>query len=177
MFTRAQKEQQVVEIKERLDKSCMVILTEYQGMKVKSLNGLRRKLKKEAASEYKVYKNTLIKRALEESNPLLEDNKNLKGPNGIVFSYEDPAATAKALYEVAKEDKSLKIKIGVMDNKILSPAELETLSKLPSRDELLGQVAATMQAPISGFVKVCAGVIRGFVNCVNEVKKQKEEQA
>jgi large subunit ribosomal protein L10 len=109
------------------------------------------------------------------SHPLLQEEQNLNGPNGIVFSYEDPAATAKVLYAAAKDDKALKIKIGVMDNKILNVAELETLSKLPSRQELLGQVAATMQAPISGFVNVCAGVIRGFVNCVNEVKKQKEQ--
>jgi len=175
MFTKAQKEQQVKEIQEKLGKSCMIILTEYQGMKVGSLNGLRRKLKKEANSEYKVYKNTLIKRALEEGNPILQDENNLKGPNGIVFSYEDPAATAKVLYEIAKDDKLLKIKLGVMDNKILDADELETLSKLPSRTELLGMVAATMQAPISGMVNVCAGVIRGFINCVNEVKKQKEQ--
>ena len=74
-----------------------------------------------------------------------------------------------------KNDK-FKLKIGLMGDRILTRKDLDALSKLPSREVMLATLLGTMKAPISGMVNVCAGVIRGFVNCVNEVKKQKESQ-
>ena len=174
MLTRKQKEAMVTDIKKKIEKANMIIVTEYQGMTVGEISELRKKLKLEANAEYKVYKNTLVKRALPDDNPLLEDENILTGPNGLVFAYDDPVAPAKVIVEIAKKNEKFKIKKGVLDNKVLTVEEIKTLSELPGREEMLAIVLATMQAPISGFVNVCAGVIRGFVNVLNEIKKQKE---
>ncbi|MDD5089690.1 MAG: 50S ribosomal protein L10 [Candidatus Wallbacteria bacterium] len=177
MQSKKQKADLLDQIKEKLSRSKMIMLAEYQGMTVEQISELRRKLKTSCQSEYKVYKNTFVRKALDKDNPLLSKEDLLSGPNGLIFSYGDPASTAKVVSECAGKFSKLKIKAGVLQNRLLSAADIDSLSKLPSRDILLAQVLGTMQAPITGFVTVCSGVIRGFVNCVSEIKKQKEAQA
>lgn len=170
-----QKTEQIENIKEKVSRCKMMIVAEYQGMNVESISNLRRRLRKEAASEYVVFKNTLLKKVLPESSALLKDPKLLKGPNGIVFSYDDPAKTAKVVTEVAGKLPKFVVKGGVLGDRKLNMAQIEALSKLPPREVVLAQVLGGMKAPITGFVTVCSGVIRGFVNCINEIKKNKEE--
>ncbi|MDD2717129.1 MAG: 50S ribosomal protein L10 [Candidatus Wallbacteria bacterium] len=175
MFNKKQKSDNVEQIRTKLQKSNLLIIAEYQGMTVENLNLLRNRLRKESKSEYTVYKNTLFKLALGKDSPLAKD-EYLTGPNGIVFSYGDQARTAKIVTEISEKNDKFKLKIGLMGDRILTRKDLEALSKLPSREVMLATLLCTMKAPISGMVNVCAGVIRGFVNCVNEVKKQKESQ-
>lgn len=160
------------ELNERFNKSTVVIVTDYKGLDVEAINQLRRKLR-EADVEYKVAKNSLLKRASEDTDvALIKDS--FKGPSAIALSYDDPVAPAKVLTDFAKENEKLEIKIGVMDGKVIDLAAIGALSSLPSREQLLSQVLSAMNAVPSSLVQALADVPRRLVNVLNAVKDQKE---
>ena len=123
-----------------------------------------RKQLREAGVNFKVYKNTLTRRAVEaaELNELAEV---LTGPNAIAFSTEDVVAPAKILNEFSKEHEALEIKAGVIEGKVTAADEIKALAELPSREGLLSMLLSVLQAPI-----------RNFALAVKAVADQKEEQ-
>lgn len=166
------KKKVVEDLKEKFATTKVVIVTDYQGLNVAQMTELRRKLS-EAGVDYKVVKNTLLTRASQGTDAeLLADV--FKGPSGIAMSFDDPVAPAKVLTEFAKENKKLGIKAGVMDGKIMDGDAITALSKLPSREELLAQVLATMNAVPTGLVRALADVPRRMMNVLNAIKDQKE---
>lgn len=167
------KKKVVAEIRDRLERSAAVVLTDYRGLNVAEATQLRRQLR-EAGVEYKVLKNTLARFAFDELG--LEDLKeDLVGPTAIAFSYDDPVAPAKILSEFAKEHKHLVVKSGVVEGKVIDTAGIMALAALPARDVLLAQVLAGFQAPVAGFVNVMQGNLRNFVRVVDAVREQKEQ--
>lgn len=165
----------VAELKEKMGASVTFILTDYRGLNVAEITKLRRKLG-EAAVEYRVVKNTLASRAarelgLEGLEPFLE------GPTAIAFSSEDPVAPAKILSEAMSANKTLKIKAGVLEGRIIGLDDIKALADLPSREELLARVVGGFQAPLYGLVNVLAGNLRNLVNVLDAIRKQKEEAA
>ena len=105
------------ELKEKFSKSKVVIVTDYQGLNVTTLNTLRRKLR-EAEIDYRVVKNTLLVRASEDTSvAVIKDF--FKGPSAVAISYDDPVMPAKVLSDFAKENKNLEIKVGVMGDRLL----------------------------------------------------------
>lgn len=167
-----EEKKKVVEgLKEKLATTKVVIVTDYKGLNVAQMTELRRKLS-EANVEYKVVKNTLLKRASEGTDAnLLTDA--FQGPSGIALSYDDPVAPAKVLTQFAKENNKLEIKAGVMDGKVMDLDAITALSKLPSREELLAQVLSAMNAVPTGLVRALADVPRRMVNVLNAIKDQK----
>lgn len=166
------KKKVVEDLKEKFATTKVVIVTDYQGLNVAQMTELRRKLS-DAGVDYKVVKNTLLTRASQGTDAeLLADV--FKGPSGIAMSFDDPVAPAKVLTEFAKENKKLGIKAGVMDGKIMDGDAITALSKLPSREELLAQVLATMNAVPTGLVRALADVPRRMMNVLNAIKDQKE---
>ena len=138
-----QKQQTINEIADKVKNSSSVVFFEYQGLTVTETNELRRKLK-EAGSEYKVYKNTLATRAL---NDLKIDVGVLEGPKAIAFS-SDAVAPIKVLADFAKKHPALELKVGIVDGNITDTEGLKALSNIPSREGLLTMLAGGMIATV-----------------------------
>jgi len=161
----------VKDIKEKFDKSKVVILTDYKGLTMSQLSKLRRKLRTIDA-EYKVFKNTLISRAIKDKSydgidPLLT------GSTAILFGYKDQVAPTKVLSEFIKENEKPGIKGGLLDGKVIDTKTITMLAKLPSREVLLGRVVGTMKAPITNFVLDCKGILNKFVYALSAIRDKK----
>jgi len=161
----------VKDIKEKFDKSKVVILTDYKGLTMSQLSKLRRKLRPIDA-EYKVFKNTLISRAIKDKaydgiDPLLT------GSTAILFGYEDQVTPTKVLSEFIKENEKPGIKGGLLDGKVIDTKTITMLAKLPSREVLLGRVVGTMKAPITNFVLDCKGILNKFVYALSAIRDKK----
>ncbi len=166
------KKQFVKELKERLEKSSVVILTDYKGLDVEAMTELRAKLR-EADVEYQVVKNTMLRLASEGTGTeAIKDS--FVGPSAIALSYDDPVAPAKVLTEFAKDNDKLEIKVGVMDGKMLDLSAIKALSDLPSRDQLLATVLSAMNAVPTSLVTALSDVPRRLVNVLQAIKDEKE---
>ncbi len=165
----------VRDIKERLKKSMVVILTDYRGLNVTEITELRRQLREEGI-EFRVVKNTLTKIAAGELGYETLDT-HLEGPTAVAFSYEDPVAAAKILSKFAKTNDKLEIKAGLLEGNILDIASIKALADLPSREVLLARVAGAFQAPLSAFASVLQGNIRNLVYVLDAVREQREKSA
>jgi len=166
------KQKIVEELAVDFGKSNIVILTDYKGLDVLAINSLRKKLR-EAGVEYKVVKNTLLIRASED-NDVAAVKDYFKGPTAIALGYDDPVTPAKVLTEFCKTNDKLEIKAGVMDGKVLDVVALKTLSNLPSKEILLGQVLSAMNGVSTGFVRALNDVPVKFLNVLQAIKDQKE---
>ena len=167
-----EKKQIVDALAEKLAHSKVVIVTDYKGIDVITMNALRRQLR-EVDVEYKVVKNSLLTRASEGTDvELIKDF--FKGPNAIAVSYENPVASAKVLTKFASENEKLEIKAGVLNGKVLDLNAIKALANLPSREVLLGQVLATMNGVPTAFVRVLSNNITQFLNVLQAVKEKKE---
>lgn len=132
-----QKASVVEEIVNKVKEANTAVIFEYQGLTVTETNELRRKLR-ETGSDYKVYKNTLAKRAMDI---LKIDLGELEGPKAIAFG-TDAIAPIKVLSDFAKDHPALQLKIGVVDGEVADEAKLKVYASVPSRDTLLTQIAA-----------------------------------
>jgi large subunit ribosomal protein L10 len=169
------KKQFVADLKERFEKSKVVILTDYKGLNVDAMTELRAKLR-EAEIEYQVIKNTMLRLASEGTDvEAIKDN--FKGPSAVALSFEDPVAPAKILTDFAKDHDKLEIKIGVMEGKVLELDGIKALSSLPSREELLATVLSAMNAVPTSLVTALSDVPRRMVNVLQAIKDQKQEEA
>ncbi len=157
---RAEKVAAVEEVAGKLASADAVIVTEYRGMKVGQLGGLRRTLR-DAGAEYKVYKNTLARRGAEQAGVDGLDEL-LVGPTGLAFVQGDAAAVAKALKDAAKTNPLLVLKGGVMSGRAMSAKDVEALADLPSRDVLLAQLAGAFQAPLTKMAGLLQALPRNF---------------
>jgi large subunit ribosomal protein L10 len=168
----SEKKKVVEHLNERLSRSCIVIVTDYKGLDVSTINDLRRKLR-EADIEYQVVKNTLLTRAASETDvDLIKDH--FKGPSAVALSYEDPVAPAKILTDFAKDHDALEIKVGVMNGRVLEVSQIKALSALPSREELLAKFLATLNAVPASFVRTLNEIPKKFLLVLSAIKDQKE---
>jgi len=167
-----EKKSIVQDLHEKFLKSKVVILTDYKGLNVTTINELRSKLR-EANIEYKVVKNTLLVRASEKTGvALIRDT--FKGPSAVALSFEDPVAPARVLTEFAKTNPHLQIKAGVLKGKLLDFRAIKALSELPSREVLLGKVLSVMNAVPTSFVRALNDVPKRLLNVLQAIKSQKE---
>jgi large subunit ribosomal protein L10 len=169
------KKQIVHLLKERLERSKVVILTDYKGLDVGTITELRGKLR-EAGIEYQVIKNTMLRRA-SEGTGIQPITDYFKGPSAIAISYDDPVTVAKILTDFAKTNAKLEIKVGIMGGKVMNVEMVKALSALPSRDVLLAMVLSTMNAVPTSLVRALSDVPRRMVNVLQAIKDQKEQQA
>lgn len=162
----------VKNLRELFSKSKVVIVTDYQGLDVMTINDLRVKLR-EAKVEYKVVKNSLLTLAAEET--LVASIKDsFKGPSAVAISYDDPVAPAKVLTEFAKAHDELEIKIGIMEDDVLDLSKIKVLSALPSRDVILAELLSVMNGIPTSFVRTLNAIPVQFLNVLQAIKKQKE---
>lgn len=168
----SEKEAIVQALHEGLSNAQIAIVADYKGLNVESFSRLRRELK-QAGAEIQVVKNTLLRRATEGTSVnAIQDH--FKGPSAICFSATDPVLPAKILTKFAETNDKFQIRVGVLEGKPLTVADLKALSELPSREELLAKVLGTLIAVPSGFVRVLSAVPRGLVNVLTAIKDQKE---
>lgn len=172
-MNRDEKATIVEELKGKFATAKIAIVTDYQGMSVPVLEGLRRELKKSTA-EIRVAKNTLLRRAV-EGTAYEEIAEACKGTTAVTMSYDDPVAPAKALVDFAKKNPQLTIRVACMDGKVLSADDLVALSKLPSKEVLLGQLLSVMNGVPTSFVRVLNGVPTNFLHALNAIGSQKEQ--
>lgn len=171
-MARSEKEAAVAEIKENIENNSIAILTKYQGITVAEVTDLRTKLREQNVT-YKVYKNTLAKRALDDLG-YSDATAYMEGPTAWAFS-TDPVAPAKALKEFGKSVKVIEMQGGILDGAPVGPEKLAQLADLPTHEQLLAQVVGTIAMPLRKFVGTLNAVPRDFVNVVDQIKKQKEE--
>lgn len=153
---RPEKVAVVAEVRDRLTAASATILTEYRGLPVSQLEALRRALTA-AGGEYKVYKNTLVRRAATECGLDVLDAL-LEGPTGLAFVQDDVAAVAKALRDFARTNPALVVKGGLLGSELLSPERTAALAELPSREVLLAQIAGAFAAPMRQFAGLLQAV-------------------
>ena len=166
------KKQIVLEIKEKMEQSKGIIFYDYRGLNVEEVTDLRNKLRAQGV-EYHVLKNSMLKRAAD----MLEISgldETFAGPTAVAFGFSDPVAPAKVLVEFVKKVKKTEIKAGVLGTKVIDVKGIEALAELPSREQLIAQLAGTLQAPISGIARSLSGIICKLGYALNAVKEQKE---
>lgn len=142
----------VDEIKELLDGAQSMVLVDYRGLTVAQDTGLRKELR-EAGVTYKVYKNTLIKRAV-EGTEFESVSVDLEGPTAIAVSKTDATAPARILAKAAKNAEVLEIKSGVVEGTYYDSKAIMTIANIPSREELLSKLLGSIQSPITNFARV-----------------------
>lgn len=162
-----QKQQHVEVISEQLKNSVSTVLVDYRGLTVSEVTELRKQLR-DAGIEFKVYKNTMVRRAA-DSVGLSELNEFLVGPSAIAFSNEDVIAPAKIIHEFAKKHESLEIKAGVIEGSFVPVEDVKSIASLPSRDGLLSMLLSVLQAPVRNFAYA--------VKAIGEEKEQENGEA
>ncbi|MCI0543422.1 MAG: 50S ribosomal protein L10, partial [Actinobacteria bacterium] len=172
---RPEKVQAVTEIRERLESSEAVFLTEYRGLSVKAVQELRRALR-ESGAEYKVVKMTLAKRAADDAGVTGLD-EFLVGPTALAFAHRDPVATAKALREFSRANEVLVLKAGYLSGNVLTPEEVSRLAEIESRDVLLARIAGAAKAPLHKAAGLIASFTRDAASVFAQLLEKKESGA
>jgi len=165
-----QKQQIVAELVEKFRESTAFVLADYRGLTVEQDTELRNALRK-AGVEYKVIKNTLSKLALKELG--IEGlDEYLVGPTAFAISTSDVVAPAKVMAEYAKKFEKLDIKAGAVEGKSIDAKGVEALAELPSKEVLVAKMLGSLNAPITGFVNVLNGNLRGLVCALNAIQEK-----
>lgn len=168
--TKEQKKVIIDALADKLKDAKSVVFSDYKGLKVKDMMSLRKDLKKEGA-DLKVAKKTLINLAFKKAGVDF-DVKEMEGQLAVATSEKDEVAAAKIIAAVAKDNENIKIIGGLLGNKEMSAEEVKALAKLPSKQELLAKLVGTINAPVSGFVNVLAGNVRGFVQVLKAISEK-----
>lgn len=168
---KSRKVELVRELNDKFGRSEATFLVEYQGLTVEKITNARGKLS-DASVELKVVRNTLAELAVKGTDAEVL-GEHFQGPVAVAFSYKDAAAAAKALTEVAKEEEKFNIKLCALGSKLMSQSEVAALSKLPSREVLLGQIAGTLNSVPTGLARVLSAVPTKLVYALKAVETQK----
>lgn len=172
-MNRKEKKELVDNLHDRLDRAQGSYLVDYQGLKVESINRLRRDLR-EVNAEFEVVKNRLLKLACKDTDSeVITDS--MQGPTAIALTYDDVAGPAKALVDFAKEFENLEIKRAQISGKPLDAEGVKKLAALPGRDVLLGQTLSVMQAVPTSFVRLLGGMVGQLMNVLKAIEEKKSE--
>lgn len=171
MLTRAQKEQLVKNLSQKIKTGKVMIFSDYAGTTVARMKNLRDELRKSGAS-YKISKKKLIELAFKNVG-IEVDVKSMEGQIGVAIGETDEVSAAKILANFSKENDNFKILQGVLENKVISGEKVMALSKLLSKEELLAKLVGSINAPVSGFVNVLAGNLRNLVGVLKAISDAK----
>lgn len=171
MSTKAFKSEKISQIKEKIEKAKVAVVSDYKGLSVEEITKLRRSIQKENG-DYMVTKNTLAKIAVKGTEyEVLTDV--LTGPVAIAFGFDDQVAPAKALSKFIKESKKGEILAAAMDGKLLSAAEAKALANLPSKQEIYAKMLGCINSPASGIANSINAVMSSLTRAVAAVRDQK----
>lgn len=165
----------VAELAEKFGRARLAILTECVGLPVNQVTELRKQLRG-AKAEYKVVKNTLAVRAA-EGTTLASLKAHMKGPTGVVIGYDDPVLPTKVLRDFIAADKreeKIRITVGLLEGKVVQPAELAAVAKLPKKEVLIAMLLSAMQGPIRGVVSTLSAVLSKFVRVIAAIQDKRK---
>lgn len=172
-MNKTEKVEQVSVIKEQIENSTSVYLVDYHGVSVDEINGIRRDFSAEGIN-YKVFKNTLVKIALDELNVYPELKNLLDGMTGFAFTTEENyGAPAKIIKKFNDEHKKFELKGCYVESQYYGADDLKTLASIPTKEEVMSSIVGSLQSPISGVVGAISAVMRDIVGLVDEISKQK----
>ena len=172
-MNREEKAAAVAALNERFKQATVTLLATSNGLSVAKMQQLRRALK-QAGGEYKVAKNTFARRALKDT-AYAKLGELLDGPTGLVLGYADPVAVTKVLVKFAEANEKLSIKAGVLGSRMLEPAAVNALAKLPSRDVLMAQLLGLLQAPASQLLRTIQEPGARLVRLMGRVRDRMEQ--
>ena len=171
-MARPEKELIVSEVAESLNQAKGVYLTDFTGLNVEDMNELRKTFR-ESSIQFRVVKNTLARRSVEEAGyeGLLE---YLSGPTAFAFTNTDPSMPARIINEFAKKKEKPKIKALIFEGEIIDSAQVERIANLPPREVLVAKLLGTLNAPLTNLASTLNGIISKFVRTLHAIKEQKE---
>lgn len=173
MITKEKKGVMLSEIEKRVNDSKIMIFTYFNELPVSEIAPLRRELKTKKG-EFKVFKNTLVKKVLEKKKIKIKTDV-LEGPTGVVFGYEDPFRIVKLISDYQKAHrKNFNIKGGIFGESTLTSEDLTSLSSITSIEEVYGKLAYSLKSPFIRMVFTLKSPIARLVNVLNEIKSKKE---
>jgi large subunit ribosomal protein L10 len=171
-MNRDQKAVAIAEIAAHIDESHAIFAVDYRGISVPQVAELRGKLR-DADATFKVVKNSLTERAADQAGAdTLKEY--LTGPTALTFVRGDVATAAKAIADYGRATQLLPFKGGLMDGAVLDVEEIRTLSRLPSRDVLYGQLVGVVASPVSGLVRTLSALVGGLASALGQVRDKKE---
>ncbi len=156
-----------------IERASALFVTDYMGLNVEEITKLRDGIRG-AGGTYQVVKNTLLKRAIQETTAHAVEDLFI-GPTAIALSQGDPVALAKALVAFAKANDKLEVQGGVLGERVLSVRDIQELATLPGREVLLAKMLGSMNAPVSNFVGVFAAMLRQLVYVLKAIEEQKNQ--
>ncbi len=171
--TKAQKQEMVTALAGQVAGSATIYVTDFTGLNVARITDLRRRLRA-VGVEYVVVKNTLARRALTETQ--LKDgglDQYLAGPTALVLAGADPVSAAKVLTDFAREFEKPSIKVGLVEGKPVTQAQVKRLAALPSKQQMLAQLGGALQAPMAGFLGVLNGLFYSMVGALEALKDKR----
>ncbi len=167
------KHDQVVALAEKLGSAKAFYLTDFTGLNVKRMTQLRARLRQEGL-EYLVVKNTLAERALAGLD-LPDIAEFFRGPTGVVLGTGDPVAPARVIADFAKEnDNRPAVKAGIVERRAVTAAEVERLARLPSRDQLLAELAGALEAPIAQLAFAMQAKLNEFAGLLEALRNERD---
>jgi len=170
--TKEQKQAAVKTLSEKLSGAKSAIVFKHEGLQAAATHEVREKCRAQNVEVFAT-KKTLLKRALEEQGIADANIKSLEGGIAVAISRDDEVAAAKTLKELSKKYEALEFRAGFLEGKMLTLEQVTQLANIPSKAELLAKMLGSLKAPISGFVNVLKGNIRGLVCVLNAIKDNK----
>lgn len=169
----SQKKKDIVnELKGKIENSRILMVLDYRGTKVNDITEFKKALFT-IDSQMKIYKNTLTRRAFEELK--VEFPQDLfKGPTALLSTDQDVVALSKRLKEFLKDNDCVNLRGGYFNSDFVDDKTIDTLAKLPGRDELIAKVVGGIKGPLIGLVNVLSGPTRGLVYALDSIKQKKE---
>jgi large subunit ribosomal protein L10 len=169
---RSEKEEIIAEVTVLVNRARGMFFTDFTGLTVEQATELRREFRK-LGVEYRVVKNTLIQKALENVTGYDTVYDNLAGPTGVAFAYEDAVVPAKVIQKFKDKHNKLSLKVCVLDKQVYDGSRLAELARLPSKNEVMASILGSIQSPIAGVPSVIQAVLRDLVSVVGEIEKKK----
>ncbi|HZW38894.1 MAG: 50S ribosomal protein L10 [Syntrophothermus sp.] len=171
-MNKTEKEEIVSQIREMIEKSSAVYLTDYAGITVEDISNIRNEFRKEGV-RYKVLKNTLFKRAMDGTGKYDKLADHLEGMTGFAFASENPVAPAKIIKKYFDTTQKLSLKACYIENQYYDGKQLNVLATLPSKNEIIAGILGSLSSPASGIVGVLNAVARDLVSVIDEISKKK----
>jgi large subunit ribosomal protein L10 len=175
-MTRSEKETVIAEVADKVSRASALYFTDFTGLTVAEATDLRREFRK-SGIEYKVVKNTLIRKALERVTGFDTVQEQLVGPTAIAFSYDDAIAPAKVMKKFSDKTGKVSLKVAVVENQLFEGSRLQELALLPTRSDLIASILGSIEAPVSGIVGAINAVMRDLAGVVDAIEKQKATQS
>ncbi len=170
-MNRNEKSEIISEIKELLESSTAVYLTDYHGINVEDISSIRNQFRDEGV-RYKVYKNTLVKRALDEVGKFDKIADHLVGMTGFAFTSTNPLAPAKIINKYFGDKEKLSLKACYVEGEYFEGSQLKTLATLPTKNELIASIMGSLDSPVSGIVGAINAVMRDLVSVVEQISQR-----